>query len=100
MNLHDWIDELCDVLDIEMDFDEALVVDVAEAANDNVKTNAGPIAAFLLGVAAAESDGRPESLERLAALAIDLADRWEKTAEEVLHEDDDPEVELQLAAEG
>ena len=28
MNLHDWIDELCDALDIETEVDEALVLDL------------------------------------------------------------------------
>ena len=32
MNLHDWIDELCDVLDIEVEVDEALILDLARDA--------------------------------------------------------------------
>ena len=31
MNLHDWIDELCDVLDIEAEADEGLLADLAKA---------------------------------------------------------------------
>ena len=32
MNLHDWIDELCDVLEIDAEVDEALVLDLARDA--------------------------------------------------------------------
>ena len=32
VNLHDWIDELCDVLDIEVEVDEALILDLARDA--------------------------------------------------------------------
>ena len=35
MNLHDWIDELCDVLDIEVEVDEALILDLARDAAHN-----------------------------------------------------------------
>ena len=37
VNLHDWIDELCDVLDIETEVDEGLVLDLAQVAADNVE---------------------------------------------------------------
>ena len=30
VNLHDWIDELCDTLDIETEVDEALILDLAK----------------------------------------------------------------------
>ena len=97
MNLHDWVDELCDVLDIEVDLDEALVLDVAREAAHNVDRPAAPISTFLLGYAAARADGDPDELERLAGAAIDLAQRWEKSADDLEHEDDDPEVEEELA---
>ena len=29
MTLHDWIDELCDALDIEAEVDEGLILDLA-----------------------------------------------------------------------
>ena len=54
MNLHDWIDELCDVLDVEVDVDEALVLDLARDAAHNVERPAAPITTFLLGYAAAD----------------------------------------------
>ena len=42
MNLHDWIDELCDALDIETEVDEALVLDLARSAAHNVTKVAAP----------------------------------------------------------
>ena len=42
VNLHDWIDELCDVLDIETEVDEALVLDLAKVVADNVVRKAAP----------------------------------------------------------
>ena len=70
MNLHDWIDELCDVLDIEVEVDEALILDLASDAAHNVERPAAPISTFLLGYAAAASDGDPAEVERLAGLAV------------------------------
>ena len=98
MNLHDWIDELCDALDVEVDLDEALILDLARDAARNVARPAAPITTFLLGYAAARSGGDPETVERLAAAASDLAVRWDKPAEVLQHEDDDPEVEEELAS--
>ena len=93
MNLHDWIDELCDELDIDVEVDEALVLDVARDAAHSVERRAAPISTFLLGYAAATADGDQEEVERLAGLATALAARWDKSAEELEHEDDDAEVE-------
>ena len=73
VNLHDWIDELCDVLDVEVEVDEALVLDLARDAAHNVDRPAAPITTFLLGYAAAASDGNPDEIERLAGLATALA---------------------------
>ncbi|WP_310961622.1 DUF6457 domain-containing protein [Nocardioides terrisoli] len=98
MNLHDWIDELCDVLDVEIDVDESLILDLAREAAHNVERPAAPISTFLLGYAVARADGDPEELDRLAAAATELAIRWDKSADEVEHEDDDPEVEEELAS--
>ncbi|MCZ4497834.1 MAG: hypothetical protein JWQ74_387 [Marmoricola sp.] len=96
MNLHDWIDELCDALDVEIDLDEALVLDVARLAAHNVARPAAPLTTFLLGYAAAKSGGDVEEIERLAAAATDLAARWDKDPDALAHEDDDPEVEAEL----
>ncbi len=98
MNLHDWIDELCDALDVEIDLDESLILDVAREAAHNVERPAAPITAFLLGYAAARADGDVDEIERLAGAAIALAERWDKSAYDVAHEDDDPEIEQELEA--
>jgi hypothetical protein len=76
VTLHDWIDELCDALDIDAEFDESLVLDVARDAAHNVERPAAPITTYLLGYAAALHEAGPELLERLAAAATELAEKW------------------------
>jgi hypothetical protein len=89
VNLHDWIDELCDALDIDAEVDEALVLDLARDAAHNLERPAAPITTYLLGYAAGLQDADPETVERLAAVATELAEKWEggKPAEEVVLED-------------
>ena len=89
MNLHDWIDELCDELDIELEVDEALVLDLARDAAHNVERPAAPITTFLLGYAAAQAGGKPAEVERLAGLATALALRWDKSPDELTDDVDD-----------
>ena len=98
VNLHDWIDELCDVLDIEVEVDEALILDLARDAAHQVERPAAPISTFLLGYAAAGFDGHPQQVERLAGLASLLAMRWDKSPEDLAHEDEEVEVEVDLDA--
>ena len=81
MNLHDWIDELCDALDIETEVDEALVLDLARSAAHNVTKVAAPITTYLLGVAAGSQEANPEAIEKLAAKAQFLADHWDRPAD-------------------
>jgi hypothetical protein len=95
VNLHDWIDELSDEFDIEVEVDEALVLDLARDAAHRVERRAAPISTFLLGYAAAGAGGNQEELERLAGLATALAARWDKSPEELEHEDDEVEVEAE-----
>jgi uncharacterized protein DUF6457 len=78
VNLHDWIDELCDTLDIEAEVDEALILDLAKVAADNVVRPAAPITTFLLGWAAGSADADTEEVERLAARAQALAEGWDR----------------------
>lgn len=78
MNLHDWIDELCDVLDIEAEADEGLLGDLARLAEDNVHPAAGPVTSFLLGFAAGQQGADPDRVERLAAKAQALAEAWDR----------------------
>ena len=77
MTLHDWIDELCDVLDIEAEIDEGLVLDLARDAAHNVERPAAPITTYLLGYAAGLAKADPEEVERLAAAATELAEKWD-----------------------
>lgn len=96
MNLHDWIDELSDLLDVDTEADEGLLTDLAAVAVDYVDPKAGPVTAFLLGVAAGARDAGPETVERLAGEVQELAESWDRPADE--DEDDDEEDELEELA--
>ncbi|MDE0776947.1 DUF6457 domain-containing protein [Nocardioides sp.] len=96
MNLHDWIDELCDVLDLETEVDEGLVGDLAELATDNVDNAAGPITAYLLGYAAGAAGAGPAAVEALAAQAQELAERWDKPVLADPDDTDEPESDIEL----
>lgn len=78
MNLHDWIDELSDVLDIEVEVDEALMDDVEVAVRENVGAHAPAVSVFLLGYAAATHGAGTEQVERLSTAAIALAEAWDR----------------------
>lgn len=80
MNLHDWIDELSDVLDVDVELDEGLVLDIARVAAHSVARPAAPLTTFLLGWAAGASAADPEGLEALAARVQVLADGWDRPA--------------------
>lgn len=82
MNLHDWIDEVCDVLDIDIELDETLVLDVARDAAHGVARPAAPLTTFLLGFAAAQHEVDLEELERLAGRITALAEGWDQPAGE------------------
>jgi hypothetical protein len=92
VNLHDWIDELSDVLYVEAEVDEGLVLDLAKVAADNVEKIAAPITAYLLGVAAGSTGASPEQVERLAAKAQALAEGWDRPADARDPADVDDEV--------
>ena len=78
MNLHDWIDELSDVLDVETEVDEGLVLDLARVAAHNVERKAAPITTYLLGIAVGAGVSDPVKIEALAARAQALAEQWDK----------------------
>ncbi len=92
MNLHDWIDELMDVLDLETEVDEGLVLDLARAAAHNVERPAAPITTYLLGYAAGKSGADPSQIEALAARAQILADGWDRPAGAADPDDVDDDV--------
>ncbi len=80
MNLHDWIDELSDVLDLDTEVDEALILDLARVAAHNVARPAAPVTAYMLGYAAGAAGADPEQVEALAARAQRLAESWDRPA--------------------
>jgi hypothetical protein len=82
VTLHDWIDELCDALNIETEVDEGLILDLARDAAHNVERVAAPISTYLLGYAAAHHQADPQRLEALAAAATLLAERFGAAATE------------------
>ena len=91
MTLHDWIDELCDALEIEAEVDEGLILDVARDVALGVETPAAPITTFLLGYAAALHGADRDRVAALAGRASALAETWDgKTAEA----DDFEDVEI------
>jgi hypothetical protein len=82
VNLHDWIDELSDVLDLEdVEVDEGLLTDLTRVAAENVERPAAPVTAYLLGWAAATQGADPDGVERLAARAQALAEGWDRPAD-------------------
>ena len=82
VNLHDWIDELSDVLDLEdVEVDEGLLADLTRTAAENVERMAAPVTAYLLGFAAAAKGAGPDGVERLAARAQILAEGWDRPAD-------------------
>jgi len=93
VNLHDWIDELCDVLDVETEVDEGLVLDLARDAAHNVERPAAPITTFLLGYAAAVHEADPERLEALAAAASELAEKFGAASSDGADDDGEEEVD-------
>jgi hypothetical protein len=80
VNLHDWIDEVSDVLDVDVEVDEALLLDLAKVVADNVVRTAAPVTSFILGYAAGLQEADPEGVERLAAKAQRLAEGWDRPA--------------------
>lgn len=92
MNLHDWIDELSDVLDVETEVDEGLILDLARNAAQNVQKTAAPITSYLVGFAAGAVGADPEAIERLAAKAQLLAENWDRPADAPDPDDVDDEV--------
>jgi hypothetical protein len=92
VNLHDWIDELSDVLDVDTEIDEGLVLDLARAAAHNVERPAAPVTAYLLGFAAGSQGADPEAVEALAARAQRLAEGWDRPADAPDPDDIDDDV--------
>jgi hypothetical protein len=92
VNLHDWIDELCDVLDLETEVDEGLLSDLVDVAHENVDQHAGPVTAYLVGFAAGAADAGPDAVERLAARTQRLAESWDRPADAADPDDIDDDI--------
>lgn len=92
VTLHDWIDELCDALEIDVEVDEALVLDLARVAAHSVERPAAPVTTYLLGYAAALRGGSIEDVEELAGRAQILAEKWDGKKE--ISADDFNEADL------
>jgi hypothetical protein len=80
VNLHDWIDELSDVLDVDAEIDEGLVLDLAKVVAHAVERPAAPVTAYLLGLAAGAQGADAETVEALASRAQALAEGWDRPA--------------------
>ena len=91
MTLHDWIDELCDALEVDAEVDEGLILDLAREAAHAVEKPAAPVTTFLVGYAAALRGGSVEDVEHLAGRAQALAEKW---SGEVVNPDDFNEEDL------
>ncbi|MGN0063492.1 MAG: DUF6457 domain-containing protein [Nocardioides sp.] len=91
MNLHDWIDELCDALDIEVELDEAMLLDLSKVIARNVVRPAVPLSMFLLGVAFGGSEDH-ETIDEYAGRAQLLAEKWDRPAGAPDPDDTDVEV--------
>ena len=92
MNLHDWIDELCDVLDLDTEVDEGLVLDLARVAAHNVARPAAPVTTYLLGVAVGAAGADSDEVEALAARVQRLAESWDRPANAPDPDDVDDDV--------
>jgi uncharacterized protein DUF6457 len=92
VNLHDWIDELCDALDLDTEVDEALVLDLARVAAHNVARPAAPVTTYLLGYAAGAAGADTDEVEDLAGRAQRLAEGWDRPANAPDPDDVDDEI--------
>ena len=92
MNLHDWIDELGDVLDVETEVDEGLVLDLARVAAHNVREDGGADHGLPPRLRRRRADANPEQVEQLAARAQALAEGWDRPADAPDPDDVDDEV--------
>ena len=92
VNLHDWIDELSDALDVDTELDEGLVLDLARVAAHNVERPAAPVTTYLLGFAAGQRGADSRVIESLAARAQGLAEQWDRPADAPDPDDIDDEI--------
>jgi hypothetical protein len=76
MGLQDWMDELCEELQIDTDIDMSALLDLARDAAHNVDRPAAPLTTFLVGYAAAMRGGTEKDIEACTETAAGLAAEW------------------------
>ncbi|MGW5231104.1 NTP transferase domain-containing protein [Streptomyces nodosus] len=74
--LDEWISAVKDELGIDLDVDTGVLLDLARDAAHGVARPAAPLTTFLVGYAAARTQGGPEAVAEAARKAADLALRW------------------------
>ncbi|WP_436314903.1 NTP transferase domain-containing protein [Streptomyces bauhiniae] len=75
--LNEWITAVKNELGIELDVDTRVLLDAARDVAHGVARPAAPLTTFLIGYAAAQGKGDPESVAEASAKVADLANRWE-----------------------
>ncbi|MFF3192766.1 NTP transferase domain-containing protein [Streptomyces misionensis] len=80
--LDEWISAVKDELGIDLDVDMNVLLDLARDAAHGVARPAAPLTTFLVGYAAARSEGGPEAVAEAARKAAALALRWAEEARE------------------
>ncbi len=76
MSLQDWMDELCEELQIDTVIDMTALLDLARDAAHNVDRPAAPLTTFLVGYAAAMRGGTEKDIEACTETAGNLAAEW------------------------
>ncbi|MEU7043754.1 NTP transferase domain-containing protein [Streptomyces varsoviensis] len=79
--LDEWIAAVKAELGIELDVDTAALLDLARDAAHGVARPAAPLTTFLVGYAAAQQGGGPESVAEATRKAAALATRWAEEPE-------------------
>ncbi|SED98503.1 Molybdopterin-guanine dinucleotide biosynthesis protein A [Streptomyces sp. 3213] len=74
--LDEWISAVKDELGIDLDVDTGILLDLARDAAHGVARPAAPLTTFLVGYAAAQGKGGPETVAEAARKAAALALRW------------------------
>lgn len=73
MNLSDWLDELMETLEVDLDVDADGLLDVARDVAHAVDRPAAPLTTFLIGYAAAQRGGGESKVSACIDLAATLA---------------------------
>ena len=76
MSLQDWVDELCEELQVDTDLDMSALLDLARDAAHKVDRPAAPLTTFLVGYAAAMRGGSEKDIEACTETATNLAAEW------------------------